>query len=121
MDEIRQKITDALLGISQNPLVKGYLVVRRDGLPILTTLDSSFDTTSVSALSASLLGSFELLSERLGEGTAEHIVIETDTSKIIALGGPLAILLIIAASKLEAGEIIAFAKASENQIEKILA
>ena len=118
MDVIREQIKSALAQLESNAGVNGYLVIRRDGAPLLKSTPTGSD--DLSKLLASSLGSFETLSQKLGAGTVSHVLFETDSAKILALGGSLAMLVFLLESRADESEVLPLAKEAEAKIEQIL-
>lgn len=121
MDPVRQQVKEALSLLEQNVSLQGYAVVRRDGELILSELSGGFDSLSFAALSASMLGALDTLSEKLGEGKLAHAVFETEASKLVAVGGALAMLVCVIGAKADADTLLPIVKDAELRIEGILA
>jgi len=120
MDAIREQLKSALSSLESNASLNGYLLVRRDGMLLLRYPDSQ-TSSDLPGFLASTLGTFETLSGKLGAGEAQHLVIETDTLKILLLGGSLAVLVCLLDKSANEEELLALAKGAEAKAEQILA
>lgn len=76
--------------------VEASAVVTRDGLLVASDTSTDVDAETFAAMSASMVGSAETAIAEVKAGTTARVIVETENSKMIALGaGPKALFVVL--------------------------
>jgi hypothetical protein len=75
--------------------VESSAVVTRDGLLVASDVSTDVDAETFAAMSASMVGSAETAITEVKAGTTARVIVETDNSKMIALGAGAKALLVV--------------------------
>ena len=101
--------------------VRGSAIIRRDGLMILSDLDSSVNSKAVAAMAAAIVGTSETASKELKIGEMSEVLIESKTGKLVSIGaGPEALFVAIMRKKANLGLILLEMDKIAKRVSKIL-
>ncbi|MCW4005773.1 MAG: roadblock/LC7 domain-containing protein [Candidatus Bathyarchaeota archaeon] len=75
--------------------VESSAVVTRDGLLVASDTSPDVDAETFAAMSASMVGSAETAVTEVKGGTANRVIVESENSKLIALGAGPKVLLVV--------------------------
>jgi predicted regulator of Ras-like GTPase activity (Roadblock/LC7/MglB family) len=82
-------------------------VVTRDGLLVASDTSPDVDAETFAAMSASMVGSAETAVTEVKGGTAMRVIVESENSKLIALGaGPKVLLVVLTIREVPLGLIL---------------
>jgi predicted regulator of Ras-like GTPase activity (Roadblock/LC7/MglB family) len=100
-------IDEILRGLKTVGGVMSSAVVTRDGLLVSADTSPDVDAETFAAMSASMMGSAETAVTEVKGGTAGRVIVESEHSKLIALGaGPKVLLVVLATREAPLGLIL---------------
>ncbi len=86
MKDLWARMEETLEELSQISDIKAAAVVRRDGLVITHTLPDNVDPKIVAAMTAAIVGTSEMATVQLGQGTFIRATIESEEGKLLSTG-----------------------------------
>ena len=100
-------IDEILRGLKAIGGVVSSAVVTRDGLLVSSDASPDVDAEIFAAMSASMMGSAETAVTEVKGGTAGRVIVESENSKLIALGaGPNVLLVVLTTREVQLGLIL---------------
>ncbi|MCK5661344.1 MAG: roadblock/LC7 domain-containing protein [Methanosarcinales archaeon] len=97
------------------------VITSRDGLPILSKLNTKGNINVFCAMAATMFGASETTITELNGDIAKRVTIESDSSKIIALGaGPNALLAVQITSDAGLGLVLAEMDVAVQKIKELI-
>ena len=107
---------------NNTPDVEAAAVIDNDGLSIASALPQDVDDDSVAAMSASVLGIGERITEVLGRGNFEMVMIRGDEGYVVLTRcGPDAVLSVLTSKKAKLGLVFFDINRAAKEIAKLLA
>ncbi len=85
-DEARPRLQAVLLELRRIPDVLAVAIARRDGLLIAHALPKSIDPKRIAAMAASIVGTSEMASVEMGQGSFVQSIVDSANSKMLATG-----------------------------------
>ncbi len=96
-------------------------IASRDGILIVSDMESQSHAETFAAMSATMLGAAESATTELRKGIPDRIIVESDHGKLIAMGaGPKALLVILTEPDAGLGLILVELEKSVEKIKKIM-
>lgn len=96
-------------------------IVSRDGLVVVSDMNSKPHAETFAAMSATMLGAAENATTELGKGIPDRVIVESDNGKLVAMGaGPKALLVILTEPNAGLGLILIELEKSVEKIKKIM-
>ncbi len=87
--------------------IQSSAVVTRDGLLVASDVSPDVDAETFVAMSASMVGSAETAVTEVKGGTAMRVIVESENSKLIALGaGPKVLLVVLTIREVPLGLVL---------------
>ncbi|MCW4009695.1 MAG: roadblock/LC7 domain-containing protein [Candidatus Bathyarchaeota archaeon] len=100
-------IDEILRGLKSVGGVVASAVVTRDGLLVSSDTSPDVDAETFAAMSASMMGAAETAIIEVKGGNAGRVIVESNNSKMIALGaGPKVLLVVLASKEIQLGLIL---------------
>lgn len=112
MIEEQEKLQQQLDALVERDGIEGCGLVSRDGIPVLSSFSPAFDQRVFSilvegAMVASLMGAAEEAMEELDAGEVDHVIVNTESLRLIVMGATdELVLLAITGPKLALEEIL---------------
>ena len=96
-------------------------IASRDGLLVVSDMESESHAETFAAMSATMLGAAENATTELGKGIPDRVIVESDNGKLVAMGaGPKALLVILTKPDAGLGLILVELEKSVEKIKKIM-
>ena len=96
-------------------------IASRDGLLVVSDMESESHAETFAAMSATMLGAAESATTELGKGIPDRVIVESDHGKLIAMGaGPKALIVILTEPDAGLGLILVELEKSVKKIKKIM-
>ncbi|HJH28800.1 MAG TPA: roadblock/LC7 domain-containing protein [Methanosarcinaceae archaeon] len=110
-----------LLDLKQMGGITASSIASRDGLVVVSDMESESHAETFAAMSATMLGAAESATTELGKGIPDRVIVESDHGKLIAMGaGPKALIVILTEPDAGLGLILVELEKSVNKITKIM-
>ncbi len=111
--EMLEKVLDGLRSVGD---IEASAIVSRDGLLMASDMAPGINADTFAAMSATMLGAAETAAAELGRGLPDRIIVESEETKLIAIGtGPKALLVVMTSPEAGLGLIlIELAKAADK-------
>ncbi len=110
-----------LLDLKQMGGITASSIASRDGILIVSDMESQSHAETFAAMSATMLGAAESATTELRKGIPDRIIVESDHGKLIAMGaGPKALLVILTEPDAGLGLILVELEKSVEKIKKIM-
>ena len=110
-----------LLDLKQMGGINASSIASRDGLLVVSDMDSESHAETFAAMSATMLGAAENATTELGKGIPDRVIVESDHGKLVAMGaGPKALLVILTEPDAGLGLILVELEKSVEKIKKIM-
>jgi predicted regulator of Ras-like GTPase activity (Roadblock/LC7/MglB family) len=101
--------------------VEACAAVSRDGLLIRSIMQREQFAESFAAMSATMLGAAETATIELGKGIPHRVIVESENSRLIAVGaGPRALLVIIVSTDTGLGLILLEIEKAATKLKELL-
>ena len=118
---IKSLINEVLKELKTVGGIESSAVVTRDGLLVASDTSPDVDAETFAAMSASMVGSAETAITEVKGGTTARVIVETEDSKLIALGaGPKVMLVVLAKSEVQLGLILLKLSDAARKISSIV-
>lgn len=92
--EKQAELEAVLSHLSEFPDIQGSAIVRKDGLMIASSLPAKFDSRTIAAMTAAIVGTAETSAAELHLGKFPQVIVEAEKGKIIAAGAGTSALLV---------------------------
>ena len=110
-----------LLDLKQMGGINASSIASRDGLLVVSDMESESHAETFAAMSATMLGAAENATTELGKGIPDRVIVESDHGKLVAMGaGPKALLVILTEPDAGLGLILVELEKSVEKIKKIM-
>jgi len=114
-------IDEILHGLKTVGGVISSAVVTRDGLLVSADASTDVDAETFAAMSASMMGSAETAITEVKGGTAGRVIVESENSKLIALGaGPKVLLVVLTTRETQLGLILLKLNDAARKISRLV-
>lgn len=101
--------------------IKGAIIARVDGLPIVSDLPKGVDPKRIAATSATLLGTAQTSCKEIKAGECKVIIIESEEGKLISMAaGELAVLSCLVKQRANLGFVLLLMERASARIEKMV-
>jgi len=116
--EMLEKVLDGLRSVGD---VEASAIVSRDGLLMASDIAPGINAETFAAMSATMLGAAETAATQLGRGLPDRIIVESEATKLIAIGtGPKALLVVMTSPDAGLGLILIELEKAADKIKMIL-
>jgi len=85
-EDVRPRLQAVLFELRRIPDVLAVAIARRDGLLIAHALPKSMDPKRIAAMAASIVGTSEMASAEMGQGSFLQSIVDCANSKMLATG-----------------------------------
>lgn len=111
---------ESISPISQIEGVTGAVLVSRDGLVVASTIESEDDEEVAAAMAASIFGTIDNATSRMGLGSAHDTIVETESHAMQIMGIGELILVVITTKGAHAGRVRLEMRRAARQLKEIL-
>lgn len=116
--EMLEKVLDGLRSVGD---IEASAIVSRDGLLMASDMASGINAETFAAMTATMLGAAETAATELGRGLPDRIIVESEETKLIAIGtGPKALLVVMTSPEAGLGLILIELAKAADKIKMIL-
>ena len=116
--EMLEKVLDGLRSVGD---IEASAIVSRDGLLMASDMAIGINAETFAAMSATMLGAAETAATELGRGLPDRIIVESEETKLIAIGtGPKALLVVMTSPEAGLGLILIELEKAADKIKMIL-
>ncbi len=116
--EMLEKVLDGLRSVGD---IEASAIVSRDGLLMASDIATGINAETFAAMSATMLGAAETAAAELGRGLPDRIIVESEETKLIAIGtGPKALLVVMTSPEAGLGLILIELGKAADKIKMIL-
>ena len=118
---INDMLNKILLDLKQMGGITASSIASRDGILIVSDMESESHAETFAAMSATMLGAAESATTELGKGIPDRVIVESNHGKLIAMGaGPKALLVILTEPDAGLGLLLVELEKSVGKIKKIM-
>ena len=116
--EMLEKVLDGLRSVGD---IEASAIVSRDGLLMASDMAIGINAETFAAMSATMLGAAETAASELGRGLPDRVIVESEETKLIAIGtGPKALLVVMTSPEAGLGLILIELGKAADKIKMIL-
>ncbi|MDP7080048.1 MAG: roadblock/LC7 domain-containing protein [Candidatus Undinarchaeales archaeon] len=113
-----EKVLDGLRSVGD---IEASAIVSRDGLLMASDMATGINAETFAAMSATMLGAAETAATELGRGLPDRIIVESEETKLIAIGtGPKALLVVMTSPEAGLGLVLIELEKAADKIKMIL-
>ncbi|MDP6627616.1 MAG: roadblock/LC7 domain-containing protein [Methanopyri archaeon] len=113
-----EKVLDDLRSVGD---IEASAIVSRDGLLMASDMATGINAETFAAMSATMLGAAETAASELGRGLPDRVIVESEETKLIAIGtGPKALLVVMTSPEAGLGLILIELGKAADKIKMIL-
>ncbi len=117
----RSRLRGILAELRRVPDVVAVAIARRDGLLITHSLPNSVNPKKIAAMAASIVGTSELATMEVGQGSFEQVLVDSTNGKMLATGaGEEAILITMVTSEANIGLVLLSIDKAVRSIAELL-
>jgi len=121
MKDLWARMEETLEELSRISDIKAAAVVRRDGLVITHTLPDNVDPKIVAAMTAAIVGTSEMATVQLGQGTFIRATIESEQGKLLSTGaGEEALLVALVYEDANLGLVLMAMEKAAKRVDELL-
>jgi hypothetical protein len=118
---VRARLSGVLADLRRIPDIVAVAIARRDGLLIAHALPKSANPKKIAAMAASIVGTAEMATTEMGQGTFNQVLVDTSGGRMLATGaGSEAILVAIVRSEANIGLVLLNIERSAQTIASLL-
>lgn len=121
MTDLWARLEETIEELSNLTDIKSAAVVRRDGLVVTHTLPDGVDPKIVAAMTAAIVGTSEMATTQLAQGSFMRAIIESDHGKLLSMGaGEEALLVALVYDDANLGLVLMAMERAAKEVEEIL-